>query len=147
MARLTKAQREWRPGMPKKRRSTKVMFASTVLLLEAFVALFGTLAVFGLRRGEFPPLLVFGVGIGLSAVLVLTCAVLSKPWGVALGWILQLVLVLTGIVEPTMFVVGGLFAITWWYGIRTGIRIDREAAEREREQAAWEAANPEGQNN
>ena len=36
MARLTKAQREWRPGMPKKRRSTKVMFASTVLLLEAF---------------------------------------------------------------------------------------------------------------
>src|SRR6478735_11274309 len=99
MARLTKAQREWRPGMPKKRRSTKVMFASTVLLLEAFVALFGTLAVFGLRRGELPPLLVFGVGIGLSLVLVLTCAVLSKPWGVALGWILQVLLILTGIVE------------------------------------------------
>src|SRR6478736_5331259 len=140
MAKLTKAQREWRPGMPKKRRSTKVMFASTVLLLEAFVALFGTLAVFGLRRGEFPPLLIFGVGVGLSAVL-------SKPWGVALGWILQVLLILTGLVEPTMFIVGGLFAITWWYGIRTGIRIDREAAQRDREQAAWEAANPEGQSN
>ena len=25
MAKLTKAQREWRPGMPKKRRSTKVI--------------------------------------------------------------------------------------------------------------------------
>jgi dihydrofolate synthase/folylpolyglutamate synthase len=36
MAKLTKAQREWQPGMPKKRRSTKVLFASTVLLLEAF---------------------------------------------------------------------------------------------------------------
>lgn len=147
MAKLTKAQREWRPGMPKKRRSTKVMFASTVLLLEAFVALFGTLAVFGLRRGEFPPAMVFGLGIGLALVLALTCAVLTKPWGVALGWVLQLVLILTGFVEPTMFVVGALFALTWWYGIRTGIRIDREAAQRDREQAAWEAANPETPSN
>ncbi|WP_432394472.1 DUF4233 domain-containing protein [Pseudarthrobacter sp. L19] len=147
MAKLTKAQREWRPGMPKKRRSTKVMFASTVLLLEAFVAIFGTLAVFGLRRGEFAPALVFGLGIGLALVLALTCAVLTKPWGVALGWVLQLVLILTGFVEPTMFVVGALFALTWWYGIRTGIRIDREAAQRDREQAAWEAANPETPSN
>ena len=142
MARLTKAQREWRPGMPKKRRSTKVMFASTVLLLEAFVALFGTLAVFGLRRDEFPPALIFGVGAALFLVLVFTCAVLSKPWGVALGWLLQLVLILAGIVEPAMYLVGVLFAAAWWYGIRTGIRIDREAAQRDREQAAWEAAHP-----
>ena len=144
MARLTKAQREWRPGMPKKRRSTKVMFASTVLLLEAFVVLFATLAVFGLRRGEFPPALIFAVGIALFLVLVFTCAVLSKPWGVGLGWILQLVLILTGIVEPTMYLVGVLFALAWWYGIRTGIRIDREAGQREREQAAWDAAHPAG---
>lgn len=142
MARLTKAQREWRPGMPKKRRSTKVMFASTVLLLEAFVMFFATLAVFGLRRGEFPPALILGVGIALSILMVVACAFLTKPWGVALGWILQLVLVLTGIFEPAMFLVGALFAIAWWYGIRTGIRLDREAAQREREQAEWEAAHP-----
>ena len=42
---------------------------------------------------------------------------------------------------------GGLFAVAWWYGIRTGIRIDREAAQREREQAAWDAAHPEDQSN
>ena len=147
MAKLTKAQREWRPGMPKKRRSTKVMFASTVLLLEAFVVFFATLAVFGLRRGEFAPALILGVGIALSVVMVLACAVLSKPWGVALGWILQLVLILTGFLEPMMFVVGILFAVAWWYGIRTGIRIDREAAQREREQAEWDAAHPDGETN
>lgn len=147
MARLTKAQREWRPGMPKKRRSTKVMFASTVLVLEGFVAFFATLAVFGLRRDDFPPAVILSVGIGLSLVLVLTCAVLSKPWGVALGWILQLVLIFTGFIEPMMFVVGILFAVAWWYGIRTGIRIDREAAQREREQAEWEAAHPDVETN
>jgi hypothetical protein len=141
MAKMTKAQREWRPGMPKKRRSTKVMFASTVLLLEAFVAFFGTLAVFGLRRGEADPGIILGVGIALTVVLVLACAVLSKPWGIALGWALQLVLILTGFAEPTMFIVGILFAICWWYGIRAGIRIDREVAQRDREQAEWNAAH------
>jgi hypothetical protein len=141
MAKMTKAQREWRPGMPKKRRSTKVMFASTVLLLEAFVAFFGTLAVFGLRRGEVDPGIILGVGIALTVVLVLACAVLSKPWGIALGWVLQLVLILTGFAEPTMFIVGILFAICWWYGIRAGIRIDREVAQRDREQAEWNAAH------
>jgi hypothetical protein len=141
MAKLTKAQREWRPGMPKKRRSTKVMFASTVLLLEAFVVFFATLAVFGLRRGEFPTALILGIGIALSLVMVCACAVLSKPWGVGLGWILQIVLILTGIVEPMMFLVGALFGLAWWYGIRTGIRIDSESAKREREQAEWDAAH------
>jgi hypothetical protein len=147
MARLTKAQREWRPGMPKKRRSTKIMFASTVLLLEAFVVFFATLAVFGLRRNEVSPVLILSVGIALSIVLVLACAVLSKPWGMGLGWILQLVLVLAGFVEPMMFLVGALFALAWWYGIRTGIRIDREAAQRAREQAEWNAAHPDGPGN
>lgn len=144
MARLTKAQREWRPGMPKKRRSTKIMFASTVLLLEAFVVFFATLAVFGLRRNEVSPVLILSVGSALSIVLVLACAVLSKHWGVGLGWILQLVLILSGFVEPMMFLVGALFALAWWYGIRTGIRIDREAAQRVREQAEWDAAHPDG---
>ncbi|MET3370030.1 UNVERIFIED_CONTAM: hypothetical protein ABIE34_003290 [Jeotgalibacillus campisalis] len=141
MAKMTKAQREWRPGMPKKRRSTKVMFASTVLLLEAFVAFFGTLAVFGLRRGEVDPGIILGVGIALTVVLVLACAVLSKPWGIGIGWGLQLVLILTGFAEPTMFIVGILFAICWWYGIRAGIRIDREVAQRDREQAEWDATH------
>lgn len=141
MARLTKAQREWRPGMPKKRRSTKVMFASTVLLLEAFVVFFATLAVFGLRRGELPPALILGTGIALSLVMIFACAVLSRPWGVGLGWILQIVLILTGVVEPMMFLVGALFGLAWWYGIRTGIRIDSESAQREREQAEWNATH------
>lgn len=141
---MTKSQREWRPGMPKKRRSTKVMFASTVLLLEAFVAFFATLVVFGLKRGQVDPAVILSVGIGLSVVLVLACAVVSKPWGIGAGWFLQLVLILTGLAEPMMFVVGVLFAACWFYGIRTGVRIDSENARRDREQAVWEASHGEG---
>lgn len=143
MARMTKAQREWRPGMPKKRRSTKIMFASTVLLLEAFVVFFATLTVFGMRRDEISPAVILISGIVLSVVLILTCAVLTKRWGIALGWILQLVIIAGGFLEPMMFVVGLAFALTWLYGIRQGIRVDRENAERDRRQAEWEKANPE----
>jgi hypothetical protein len=143
MARRTKAQREWRPGMPKKRRSTKILFASTVLLLEAFVVFFATLAVFGLRRDEISPALILTSGLLLSVVLVLTCAVLTKKWGIGLGWILQLVIIAGGFLEPTMFLVGVAFALTWLYGIRQGRRVDRENMERDRLQAEWEKANPE----
>ncbi|OUM39538.1 DUF4233 domain-containing protein [Arthrobacter sedimenti] len=143
MARMTRAQREWRPGMPKKRRSTKILFASTVLLLEAFVVFFATLAVFGLRRDEISPVLILTSGIALSVVLVLTCAVLTKKWGIGLGWILQLVIIAGGFLEPTMFLVGVAFALAWLYGIRQGMRVDRENAERDRLQAEWEKANPE----
>ncbi len=143
MARMTKAQREWRPGMTKKRRSTKIMFASTVLLLEAFVVVFATLAVFGLRRDEISPALILTSGLILSVVLILTCAVLTKPWGIGLGWILQLVIIAGGFLEPTMFVVGLAFALTWLYGIRQGTRVDWENVERDRLQGEWEKANPE----
>lgn len=143
MARMTRAQREWRPGMPRKRRSTKVLFASTVLALEAFVVFFATLAVLGLRRDEISPVLILTSGLVLSVVLILTCAVVTKRWGIGLGWFLQLVIIAGGFLEPTMFLVGAAFAVTWLYGIRQGTRIDRENVERDRLQAEWEKANPE----
>lgn len=142
MARQTKAQREWRPGMPKKRRSIKVMFASTVLLLEAFVILFATLVVFGLRSDTIPVSVILGVGLTLSAVLIAACALLTKSYGILLGWVLQVLIIATGFVEPMMFIVGILFALTWLYGIRTGARLDRENVQRDREQVEWEQANP-----
>lgn len=144
MARLTRAQREWRPGMPKKRRSVRVMFASVLLLTEAFVVFFATLVLFGLRAHDLGAGTVLGGGFGLLAVFVLACAVVSRPWGMALGWILQLVLVALGFFEPMMFLVGGILLVTWFFAVRTGARLDRENVQRDREQAEWERAHPEG---
>lgn len=144
MARMTKAQREWRPGMPKKRRSTKVLFASTVLALEAFVVLFATLVVFGLNRDTLNPWLVIGGGLVLALAMIGTCAFLTKPAGLAVGWVLQLLLIASGFLEPMMFLIGVLFAATWWYGLRAGARVDRENRERDRQQAEWDRARAAG---
>ncbi|WP_218712989.1 DUF4233 domain-containing protein [Arthrobacter sp. BF1] len=139
MAKLTKAQREWRPNTPKKLRSTKMMFASVVLMLEAFVALFLGLALFGLKDKN-PVYLI--AGAVLAVLLILACGVVRNSWGVAVGWILQLMLIAGGFWEPSMFVVGVLFAIAWWYALFAGARIDRENVVRAKLQAEWDAANP-----
>lgn len=143
MARMTRAQREWHPNMPRKRRSTKVMFGSTVLTLEAFVVFFAALVAFGTEAQGLPPVALLIGGIAFSAVLVLACALLSRNFGYAVGWVLQLLLIATGFLVPMMFLVGVLFALTWWYGIHTGARLDRENAQRDAEQAEWERNHPE----
>ncbi|MHC6176861.1 DUF4233 domain-containing protein [Glutamicibacter sp. X7] len=140
MARLTKAQREWRPGMPKKQRSTKVMFASTVLSLEALLALFVTLAAFGLKRAE--PQIILPLGALLIVLCIGTCAFLRKPWGYYLGWAIQLVFILSGLLLVDMFYVGVAFALCWWYALTKGGAIDVENARRAQEQAEWERQNP-----
>ncbi|MFL4475814.1 DUF4233 domain-containing protein [Paeniglutamicibacter sp. MACA_103] len=143
MAKMTKAQRDWRPGQPKKPRSTRVMFASTVLTLEAFLAIFVALALFGLKRGEWSPALVLGAGAAVAVACILTCALLKKPLGYAIGWGLQLLFILTGFLLTSMFFIGAAFAATWWYAVTKGRAMDLETARRAREQAAWDAAHPE----
>ncbi len=143
MARMTKAQREWQPGMPKKRRSIKALFASTVLVLEAFAVLFGTLVSFGLHRDEYPVGLLLSGGALLSVALIATCAFVTRSAGLKAGWVLQVLIVATGFVEPMMFVVGMLFAAAWWYALTTGARLDRENVERDKAQREWTAAQPE----
>lgn len=140
MAKLTRAQREWKPNTPKKARSTRLMFASVVLMLEAFVALFLGLALFGLKDRNFAYLVAAGV---LAVLMILACGVIRKSWGPAFGWGLQLALIAGGFWEPSMFVVGVLFAVAWWYALYAGARIDRENAARAKAQADWDAAHPE----
>jgi hypothetical protein len=141
MAKLTRAQREWKPNTPKKLRSTKTMFASVVLMLEAFVVLFLGLGLFGVNGKNGLYLVVTGV---MAVLFILACGVVRKSWGPAFGWILQLALIAGGFWEPSMFVVGVLFAVAWWYALFAGTRIDRESAVRARVQAAWDAEHPDG---
>lgn len=144
MARLTKAQREWRPGMKKQPRSIKVLFASTVLTLESLIAFFATLATFGLnmRAAVAIKVLIWVVGLAIAAAAVLSPAFLKKPWGYQLGWAIQVLLVLWGIFLPAMFFVGACFAVAYWYAVTTGARLDRENAQRAKEQEEWERQNP-----
>ncbi|MCM1968502.1 MULTISPECIES: DUF4233 domain-containing protein [Streptomyces] len=66
-------------------------------------------------------------GIAMFLCLLL-CGLVTRPGGVALGWVLQAVLIASGFVVPSMFVLGAAFAALWWASVHYGRKIDEAKA-------------------
>ncbi|KUJ52139.1 hypothetical protein ACZ90_66815 [Streptomyces albus subsp. albus] len=66
-------------------------------------------------------------GIAMLLCLLL-CGVLTRPGAVQVGWALQVALVLSGFVVPTMFFLGAVFAGLWWASVHFGRKIDEAKA-------------------
>ncbi|TBN57050.1 DUF4233 domain-containing protein [Glaciihabitans arcticus] len=111
----------------KRERSVSESLLSIVLALEALLIFFALLTAFGLRTAE--PALAFGGGGALIVLLVLAGRLLMYPWGVWLGWALQLVIIATGILLPLMYVIGLGFLALWIFCFVRGRQIDAQKAE------------------
>lgn len=116
------------------------MFAATVLISEAFVVFFAALAAYGLRAAN--PGMIIGVGSAAALACILAAGLLRRPIGYAIGSVLQVVLVGAGVLISDLRVhllpVAVVFAALWVVSLRTGVRIDRERAERyQAELAHW----------
>lgn len=99
------------------------VLGSTVLVLEALIVL---LAIpIAINVSDANATLALIVGFALAGLLVLTVGVITKPIAVPIGWVLQVLVIASGIIVPTMFFVGGLFALLWFYAVRNGQRVDR----------------------
>jgi hypothetical protein len=75
-----------------------------------------------------------GVGLALGMGLTLACLVaagtMRRPLGGALGWLVQLLSILMGLVVTVMFALGAVFLALYAGSWFLGARIDRERAER-----------------
>lgn len=128
----------------KPKKSALVQFTSTTLLLEVFLVIFATLAVWGLRDSDFgrgPLRIDSGAAIWLlGGILALVLVILSRAQGSAAGRtagsVAQVPVLAMGLLVPMMFFVGGVFVILWFFALRLGARVDRERAE-------YDAAHPE----
>ncbi|MFM1917796.1 MAG: hypothetical protein RJB01_1311 [Actinomycetota bacterium] len=67
----------------------------------------------------------FGIGAVIAVGLIGAVGGITKPWGLALGSLLQVVVVGLGFWVPTMWLIGGLFAILWAVAVWQGRKIDR----------------------
>jgi hypothetical protein len=67
-----------------------------------------------------------GWALGIVAVLALAClgvaGLLRRPWGWHVGTALQVAVLLTGVFQYAMFVVGAAFLLVWIYVLK--IRAD-----------------------
>ncbi|WP_082098836.1 DUF4233 domain-containing protein [Demequina iriomotensis] len=115
----------------RKKRSARLTFCQAVLALQSLAALFATLVLWGLdRAGEvsLPGGVLWGGGLGMVVLLAYAAGQQAKRWGLALGWALQVPMLLGGFIEPDIAVIGACFLLTWLAGVRLGGRIDRERA-------------------
>lgn len=68
---------------------------------------------------------VSGIAMALS---ILLCGMITRPGGVQLGWALQIALIASGFVIPSMFFLGAIFAALWWASVHYGRKIDEAKA-------------------
>lgn len=122
-----------RPATPRRERTASESLLSIALALESVLVFFVALTAFGLRALE--PLPAFIGGAALIVALVLTARLVRYRWGVGLGWVLQAVLLATGILLPIMYVVAAGFIAIWIFCFVKGRQLDAA-------KAAFLAANP-----
>jgi len=68
---------------------------------------------------------VSGIAMFLCVAL---CGVVTRPGGIAFGWALQVALIASGFVVPTMFFMGAVFAALWWASVHYGRKVDEAKA-------------------
>lgn len=54
-----------------------------------------------------------GICFGVAALLLFGAAVTRRSWGIGFGSALQVVFTATGVLIPTMFLIGAIFAAIW----------------------------------
>ena len=85
--------------------------AAAVLFFEAIVVMLGipvAITVSEVSAGVAIP-----VGVALMGLLLVTAGLLRRPYGYALGWVDQVLVVGSGFFVPAMFFIGGVFAVLW----------------------------------
>ena len=77
------------------------------------------------------------IGSVLAVVCILDAGLLRRPWGVTVGWVLQLATLATAFVVPAMLPVGLLFSALWLTALVQGSAMDEHT---KRVDAQWYAA-------
>ncbi len=103
---------------------------SSTLIGEALLVLFAGLVA--MRLSDVSTTAVWTVSAVAMVLCVLLCGMITRPGAVAVGWALQIGLIVSGFVLPTMFGLGIVFAGLWWCSVHYGRRIDEIKAARAR---------------
>jgi hypothetical protein len=96
-------------------RAVRGMFAGT-LCLEAFTVILVPFTVSQFGTGLTAVKLT--VLLGLAVLLVVTAFAQRRRWGTPFGSLLQLGVLACGLLTGAMYLLGGLFALIWWYELR-----------------------------
>lgn len=116
---------------PRPARSIRQTLASIVLTFELVVVFLAALVIWGLDAAPFglPAWSALIAGGVLLVGMIAAIGLLRTEAGFILGWVLQVLILLAGFLNPALFIVGALFGGMWWYCMVVGARIDRQRKE------------------
>jgi Protein of unknown function (DUF4233) len=112
-----------RTPRPRRQRSLTESLLTIVLGLEAVLVFFIALTVFGLHA--LPPLEAFVGGAVLALLLAATTRIVRYPWGIGVGWGLQVVLIATGLLLPALYIAAAFFVAMWIFCFVRARQVDR----------------------
>ncbi|MEO7449250.1 MAG: DUF4233 domain-containing protein [Humibacillus sp.] len=114
---------------------------ATVLAGEGICIMLGALVARGLAAtdAQASPTAYLVVGLGLGLLAFVAAGMLRRPWGLSLGWAVQVLTLLSSLVVPLMLVVGIFFLTMWLVCLIQGHRIDAEVRQREAAEREFEA--------
>ncbi len=118
-------------------RSIQRSMCAGMLVLQAVVLFLTGVVTIGMS--DIGAVASLSMGLGLAVLCVLAAGMLGRPYGYALGWLVQVVSIALGFVVTAMFFLGVLFAGLWVAAYVLGLRIDRERAERRVLEEQWQA--------
>jgi len=94
----------------------------TVLIFE--VVAFGLAIPVMIFISDVPAAAAAGFGGGTALLAVVAAGLLRNRVGYVLGWLTQFAGLALGLLTPTMFIVGTLFAAVWVLAFALGKRLD-----------------------
>lgn len=114
------------------------VLCGSILICELFIVYFAVLTAYGLAVKTAGSLTLGQLLLGASVVAVLAIAAVvllprtigQKRPGVALGWLVQILLLASGFIISSMFFVAAIFIVLWAVVVYWSARIDREVAQR-----------------
>lgn len=118
------------PRPARRRRGAAESLASIVLAFESVIAFLGGLVIFGLKALPDGVAPWWGIVAGsiVAVLMVLTGRFVRYPWGIALGWALQVIVALGAIFVPALLLVALIFGLMYGYATIKGAALDRRNA-------------------
>ncbi len=117
---------------PRERRArgAQESLGQIVLGFESVIVFLAGLVIFGLKAMPAGIEQWWGIvgGAVLAIVMIAATGTLRRPWGVALGWALQVVLLAAALLVPAILIVVLIFGGMWAYATIKGAQLDRRNA-------------------
>ncbi|MBS1673340.1 MAG: DUF4233 domain-containing protein [Actinobacteria bacterium] len=114
---------------PRRARGLRAKLGAVILAFEAIVVGLAGLTIFGLKAlgPDIAPWWGIVGGAVVGVAMLVAAGLTGSRIGIVMGWILQIIVLLSALLVPAILLVAIIFGGMWTYAMIAGGRVDRAA--------------------